>query len=506
MIDAKDIDLTNRKHIYALINDIESEQNVRRKKNAYIAFECQEGRQKDHVKDRLNILYPETSKKFRVGNVEAVKKIVNKKSKAYKTSPIRKLDDDAQTIALEELYDKFKFSRAFKEADRIFNLHKYTCLWLSYTNPPEDGEELEGTYNLQALAPYEYDLVRDDKGVPFVFIQSYSGIEVTKGEDGIEQTITEDQRDTSAESKRYSFWTARHFVSVVTKGKAAAGNPFIESMKVINNPISRLPIAFLSQDTSADYPIPSAMADKSIDWNVEFSDLKTASATQGHGQLTISAPETMKLRVMHMGMHTAINLPQSRKATDKPTTAEYISASPDLAGQLGVLKFSLLQMLDDEGITTSSAIEGGVNQVTSGFDRLLKEADVQDIIEDNQELYSDCLEPETYLTLKAYEDALNSTAFRSENIDTSFLKPKVLITDKETLDNIEKREGLGLSLSYEKHMIIDPNLSKESAIKREEEILSEQDKKAGKMRSILGVGDTTNQGDTKTALLTKPSK
>jgi len=484
-IDANEIDLTKREHIYALISEIEGSQNIKRKKDSFMSFEAQEGRQKDHVKDRLANLYPETHQKFRVGNVRIVEKVISKKSKAYKSAPKRKLKTERETKELERIYSDFKFSRAFKEADRIYNREKYTCLWLSYSNPPENNEGLEGTYNLQALAPYEYDLISDDYGKPKVFILSYSGTDVTKGMDGIEQTIKEDQRDTSAESKKYSFYNKDHFVRVVTKGKIE-GRPNIIRLEIKPNEIKRLPIAFLSRDTAADYPIPSDLSDKSLDWCVEFSDLKTAASTQGHGQLTISHPETMKLKQLHMGMHTAINLPQSRKDTDKPTTADYISASPDLMGQLSVLKFSLLQILDDEGITTNSAIEGGVDEVKSGFDRLLKEADVQDIIESNQELYSDCLESEVYLCLKAYEDFFNSSVFSSDKIEVYFEKPKVLISDKETLDNIAKREELGLMLAHEKHLIVNPNLDDTKAREREEEIQDEKAEKAKLMQQLLG--------------------
>ena len=484
-IDAKDIDLTNRDHIHALINEIEGGQNVARKKAAFTAFECQEGRQKDHIIDRLQNIYPETFKKFSVGNVAIVSKVIKKKSKAYKTTPIRKLDNDNQTEELNNIYDANKFSRGFKEADRIFNLHKYTCLWLSYNNPAESSEELKGTYNLQALAPYEYDLVSDDNGRPRIFVLSYSGTEATKGMDGIEQTITEDQRDTSAESKRYSFWSKDHFVKVVTRGRTEKAAKIIH-IEVKPNPISRLPIAYLSQDTAVDYPIASSLADKVLDWCLDFSNLRTAANTQGHGQLVLKHPQDMKLRQLHMGMHTAINLPQSKKPADKPTEAEYISASPDLSGQLDVLKFSLVQILDDEGVVAKSAIEGGVDNVKSGFDRLLKEGDVQAVIEDNQDLYADCLEQDVYECLLAYEDALNTAVFSSERISVTFEKPKVLITDKEVRENIKLDEELGLTLAYEKHIIINPNLTAEQAKKRELEIQGEKEEKANKMRALMG--------------------
>jgi hypothetical protein len=485
-IPAEQIDLTNLGHVKELIIEIDNEENIRRKKNAFIAFEALEGRQADHITDKLQALYPDTWQKFRVADVNITKKIILKKAKAYKNSPIRKLDKDLETEELERIYDKFKFNRAFKEADRIYNLHKYVALWLNYKDPEEYNDDiLEGEYCLQALAPYEYDLVKDKYGKPVIFAFAYSGVEVTKGSDSIEQTIADDQRDTNAETKKYSFWSKNNFVRVHTRGKKD-GKPYIEKIETKPNPIGRLPIAFLQHDTSTDYPIPSNLAMRSINWNVEMSDLRTSASTQGHGQLVIKAPETMKLRQLHMGMHTAITLPQSKKADDKPTEADYISASPNLGGHLDVLKFSLLQILDDEGITASSAIEGGVDQVKSGFDRVLKMADIQNVVEDNQELYSDFLEQGVYEILQAYEDALNSFRFSSEQLQITFEKPKVHLSDKETLDNLEKRNDLGLMLSHEKHMVINPNLTEEAAKEREELIQLEKQAKVMAMQSLIG--------------------
>lgn len=495
----EEIDISKISHLQILISDIESSENIRRKKNAFIAFEASEGRQADHVKDKLQTLYPESHTKFRIADVEIPKKVIRKKAKAYKQQPLRVLSTEAQTAELNDVYDKFKFSRAFKEADKIYNLHKYVCLWLSYTNPLDDSEELEGEYNLRALAPYEYDLVVGKKGKPLIFSYSYASTDVTKGSDGTEQITKEDQRDTSADSKRYKFISKDYITEVVTYG-ATEGSPNITKMDVKPNEIERLPIAFLSQDTAVDYPIPSALARKSIDWNVEFSDLRTAAATQGHGQLTISHPEKIKIKKLHMGMFTSVSLPQSSKETDKPTTAAYINANPNLAGQLDVLKFSLLQIIDDEGITSKSSLEGGVDQVTSGFDRLLKEADVQDIIEDNQELYTDCLEQDVYLALKAMRDTLNNSTFSDDNLQVTFSKPKVLISDKETLENIEKREDLGTLLPHEKHMILNPNLSEEDAKTREEEIQAAKLEQAKKMASILGEPENEDDEDEEDAI------
>jgi len=76
-IAVEDIDIRRRDHINEIIVEITGSQNIDRKKEAYIAFESKEGRQKIHVEAKLKELYPETHKKFRVGNVNIPDKIIS---------------------------------------------------------------------------------------------------------------------------------------------------------------------------------------------------------------------------------------------------------------------------------------------------------------------------------------------------------------------------------------------------------------------------------------------
>lgn len=478
-IPARELDINLEEHARRIVLEIDNEQNRRRRRDAWVANQCLEGNQLEYVKNKLAELYPETYVKFRAGDISIVKKVNDKQSKAYKNAPIRKAESDTETESLDEIYSKFHFNRVLKEFDSIYNLHKYAALWLTWQNPEERQEE-DGRYVLHSLAPYEYDIVRDQvSGEPIIFILNYPDTNVTRqagDSDGQEQTISESQSDTSAQSRIYSMWTKDSFVRIQVTRAAGHGNHSAEKMSIVfqekkENPIGRLPVAFLQRDSAVDYPVENNIAEQSIDWNVSFSDLKTAASTQGHGQLIIKHPEGQKMKQMHMGMHTAISLPQSRKPDSKPTEADYISAGPDLAGQLEVLKFDLSNILDDHGIKAKGTIEGGAEKFSSGFDRLLSEADVQDLVEDNQTIYADELEPELFLMLKAYEEAMNQTTFsQTEVIEVHFEKPKVLISDKETLENIDKREQLGLILPHEKHMIMNPNLTEQQAKDREEEI------------------------------------
>ena len=483
---ARQIDIHNIEHVQKLILEIESEQNKERKREAWVAFQCRNDNQKEYVLKELQRLYPKTWHKFRVGNIKLAKKIVEKVAKAYKQPAVRSIEkSDTETTSLNEIYDKYNFSRSFKEMDDLFILHKYVFMWLTFQNPskPEDMHSItieEGEYVLNALAPYEYDLVRDPvSGRPVIFALNYADTDITRlagRSDGFEQTISESQSDTSAQTKLYRFWSPNKFTEAVVK--LAAGSKTANTIEITDfnftikrsNPLGRIPGGYLQADTSVDYPVKNDLARTSIDWNVSLSDLKTSASTQGHGQLVISKAEGSKDEEIHMGMHTAIYLSQSKKPDAPQSSAEYISASPDLAGQLDVLKFDLMGLLDDEGVKAKNVVSGGVNQLESGFARLVDEADVQDKITDNQFLYTE-IEKEIFETLRAHEKAMNQRTFKpTSKFQVSYEKPKVLISDKETLDNIEKREKLGTLLPYEKHMILDPNLDAEAAMLLEEEI------------------------------------
>jgi hypothetical protein len=502
-LDARQIDLENISHIKELVLDIESEQNKRRKRNAWKLNQTLEGNQAEYTRQVLAETYPKTHTKFRLGDINIPLKVDNKISRAYKQSPLRSCTSENETKALESIYNEFKFQRAFKEADSVFNLHKYVCLWLTWQNPDPKLNIIDGSYVLHALKPYEYDLVRDQvTGEPVVFIQSHAQAEVTQlagRSDGIEQTISESQSDTSAQTRIYYFWD-KDFYGVYEVKRATTATEEDFTVRIIDikpNLLECLPITYLQADSSVDYPVDANIAEQSIDWNVAFSDLKTAAATQGHGQLILTHPEGQKLKDVHMGMHTAISLPQSAKPDAAPTDAKYISANPDLGGQLEVLKFDIVNILDDHGIKAKGAIEGGTDKFSSGFDRLLSEADVQDEIEDNQSLYSITLEQGNFKVLKATEKAMNQKTF-SENseLEVTFEKPKVLISDKETLDNIEKREELGLILPWEKHIIMNPNLTEEQAKKREEEIVKHKEEKLKKQMELMeGEGNDDDQDE-----------
>ena len=489
LIDPNNVDITNRDHVELIIQEIEDWQNIERKRRAFRDYQIATGNQKFYVEDAVKKQFPDSWQKFRLGNISLAKEVINKKNKAYKNRPIRELGTIAQTKAYGEIFKKGKFNRAFKEFDWIFNYYKYACIWVTWVADAEE-EERGGMYNLKALKPYEYDLIRDKRtGEPVIFVMSLPDNDITGfvgNNDGDEELITESQADVSATTEMYAMWTKHQHVIVrkttTTEEDKDGSIIFKEEFEILNandknvNPFAPfLPIAFLSKDTSTEYPTENQLSDQSIDFNLGFSNLKTAADTQGHGQLVYKRSANQKKKTIHMGMFTSIDIPLPKKLDVPQPEVDYINPSPDLAGQLDVLKFEAAMILNEHGVKVKSSIAGSSEKFASGFDRLLADADCQDIIEDNQSLYADNTEQDVFLIIKSGEETLERKTFTGDEVIIKFPKPKVLISDKETISNIKAQREEGLIHAFEKHMIMDPNLTEKQAIKREEDIQAEME-------------------------------
>ena len=493
-LDPLNLDITKLDHVELIIQEIEDWQNLERKRKAFRDHQIATGNQKFYVQDAVREQFPDSWMKFRLGNISLAAEVINKKAKAYKNSPRRELETKTQTQTYEAIFKKGKFNRALKEFDWIFNYYKYALACVSWV-PDSDNEDTDsgGVYNLKALKPYEYDLIRDKRtGEPLIFIMSLPDNDITGfvgNNDGDEEIITESQADISAQTELYAMWSKTSHVIVrktTTTEEDAQGNIImLERFEVLSvnkgdvNPFApKLPISFVSKDTSTEYPTGNQLADQSIDFNVGFSNLKTASDVQGHGQLVYKRAHNQKKKTLHMGMFTAIDIPLPKTNDVPQPSVDYINPTPDLAGQLDTLKFEATMILNEHQIRAKSSISGGADKFTSGFDRLLADADCQDVIEDNQSLYSTHLEQDLYQIIKSGEEQLSNNILTSDEVIVKYPKPKVLISDKETISNIDQQKEKGLIFSHEKHMIMDPNLDVKAAKKREKEIQIEREEEA----------------------------
>jgi len=409
---------------------------------------------------------------MRVSDVSISNKVISKISKAYKENPTRELG--SQTEDLDEIYSNAQFDNVMQEFDRDFNRQRYAMLWVN---------QIDEMISFHSLKGFESFGIRNQKtGQMEVVVLNYPDTDITTNgsdnNDHIEQSLMESQNDTSAETEVYVMWTKDHHSVWIAEKKEKfidVTNKPIEGNEGMINPLGVLPFVFISKSSSPDLPFLNQLTEQSVTYNILNSDLLSASALQGYAQLVITMPDDMSIETMHSGMTTAMTLPIVQGADSQPD-AKYINPNPDLSGMKDTVENYARQVLSEHGIEVQSS--DGKSSFNSGLERLLANADVSDQVSSNQSTYVK-VEQEVVDILKAY-GSLKDTG---EELKVIFPKAKIMISDKETLENIEKRLDLGLITKAEALMIIDPNLTKEQA---EEKLDLIKEEKEENLNSFVG--------------------
>ena len=111
-------------------------------------------------------------------------------------------------------------------------------------------------------------------------------------------------------------------------------------------------------------------------------------------------------------------------------------------------------------------------------------------IEKNQKKYVR-LEKKMFKIVKAWESFRGRSTFTEEDdLQIVFQKPKIMVSDRETLENIKVMRELGLIEEWEKFVIMDPNLSEEEARAKLDRI---ELKKLENVQTFLGEEDASEQ-------------
>jgi hypothetical protein len=229
-----------------------------------------------------------------------------------------------------------------------------------------------------------------------------------------------------------------------------------------DNPFGILPFVWPNNGTS-NYPETNPMGNQAIEMNAMMSIYLTSGSMQ-IGQLVLEFPSDQPIGDSVHGLMASIKLPQSNDPEKKPTKASYISPTPDLAGQRQSILTFMSLILDQQSLGVTGAFDGE-QTFNSGLDRMIANADVQDAIEVNQEAYRDA-EHQIYEIVSTMLGEVNQGFSEENELQIVFRKPKMLITDKEKLENIKLMDDLNMLEPWEKLVIFDPNLSEDEAKKK----------------------------------------
>ncbi len=489
------VDLLNLSQVSQIITEIESTENRDRKTDEWRSYQIYSGNQRKYVLDELRKLFPETHTSMRVSNINIEKKVVDKRARAYKDKVVRALNGKPSET-LDEVYEGF--DKAYAQFDTSYNRHKNSLMWV------QNDPLMPTRFRLLALNPYSFDLViNNDTFEVEAVILSYPDETITREttnidnskkvkSDGVNQGIAEGQDDSSPDTKIYTMWSNENHV-VVRSTRRVLDDEVVTHIDYVldeNNPKQINPIGIIPfrwktmQPDVPEFPISSPLPFESININILESDLLTASAMQGFGQLVLKYPEGSQIKQVHSGFNVALELPQKADPDAPETDANFINANPDLNGMREVINNYAEAVISDQGLMNFS-LAGSNKQFTSGLDRAIAMADVTEIREENIAVYQD-LEKEVFEIIKRY-DLVNGTRLFKEDDEISvvFPKPKILMNEKEQLEIIEKKVDRGWMSDEEAVMKFDPTLSKEDAEEKLSQIAEKKKEKADKFLSRM---------------------
>lgn len=506
-----EFDLLDKEVILQILSETSKSEDKDRRRQSFNAYQVYSGNQKVYVQRSLARTRPKSWESYTISNISVSKMITDKRAQAYNEIPIRTVDGgDAKTEALGAIYEEAKADRELQFHDIVFNLNKYALMWVNY-------RELEQRFQFICLHPYEFVLVRDkDTGEVLIVGLNYPSTEITQNArgqgveatvnsgDGIADLIAESQTDSAAQGETWVFWSKDQHVKIRTTSVKEIVNGTVELKKSIEyveipnnakniNPLGVLPFVLTTLDTAVDYPTVNPITEQSITFNVQQSETLTAKNIHGSGIQVFKYPEKMQGRFNQMshGQTQAIQLPQSSKEGDPPTDFEYKTSgaqlSPMLESDMNYLK-QILQEHEIEGVN----MDLGESNAISGISKAISGSSVQRVIQRHQQIYAQ-LEAEMFEVIKAW-DRFNGTNMFSEEdqLQVVFTKPKVLVSDRETLENIEKQLDLGLIEEWEKFIKMDPNLSEQEAKEKLERIEASREAKAKKFLGRGINGDLQN--------------
>lgn len=418
-------------NLLPILKEIDSKHERNRRLEELRNAQIFDGLLHEYVQEKLQKLYPKTWDCYNVADYNIHRKITEKKSKSYVKPPTRMLDQETETELYNSILEKFNFNDAMKLMDLYKNRHAYCAVGVL--------KEFGDKYSFWTLAPYDFNVHRDENGE----IHAWS---FPHGADDNGET--------------WSIWTNESYLKVKTKDfKSFAIIPIDNNPEMIN-PYGILPFVYVPMDMAGNYPNTMSLPRQTIELNTNLSIYLTSGNMQ-IGQLVLKYPKSVKIDWVVSGLMTAMKLEQEEKPDRPRTEAEYISPNPNLEGHKDSIMTYMAMILDEHGMTSSGVVKGG-EKFTSGFDRLLSSADVQDIIEDNQDVYTR-VENAIYNIIKQMNLNDNVFTFKSEKLKVRFARPKILSSDSEKLDNLAKKKALGLWEEWELILEIDPNMSEEEA-------------------------------------------
>ena len=388
-----------------LIEEIEGEENVSRKKESFKRYEIYRDRIKKYILENLSLEMDEETvneMQSRIATVNMFKKMVQKKARVYKNAPIRTPLVDGEGDYISSMVDLLNLNSTMKKVDRYKEAFRNVAVY----NKPYKNHAVDGkwAHMLEVLAPHQFDVVEDQDNrsmVRAVILSHYSNKSVNenysspqnrnksglKGNfrdgDGKQQVIADSPGD---ENKEYVFWSKNYHFTCNAKGEYINKDDNEDQDR--SNPVNELPFTFFSKDQDNSFWSTGGedIVDGSILINTLLTDLYFIAKVQGMGLFYMfgsNVPKTFKI-----GPNKAITM----KVEEGEVTPSigFASSNPPIGDHMTMIEQYVAFLLSTNDLGVNS-IQGKLDgsSASSGIQEIIQNSEPMTAIEDEQEQYMD---------------------------------------------------------------------------------------------------------------------
>lgn len=406
-------DILNQEYRYHVIQEIEGDENWKRKQESLKRYEIYKERLEEYVYNVLQRdLSQETLDQMRVMSaINLCPRIIDEQSSIYNELPERSFmnSDDKTDELISELYSYSRLNTQLKQSNCMLNLQDQCSIQVI----PKDG-----ILKVKVLQPHHYDVIPNvmEPGKADVYILSQydkdklfdrvdnqnnvqpqpSGVEY-RTKDNLNQTIA-DESDWKSKRGYYVWWSKDwHFVTDKEGNllNSKTGLPFPngtttqEIADEIVNPIGKLPFVDVKDDNDGEYwaRYGNSTVDFTIQLAIILSDTSEVNRLQGFAQAVVSAIEPPT--DMKVGPNTVLYLKKSKNADPGAQPSfDFVSPSPDLQGSIELIRTYLSMFLTSKGLDPAVvSADGTAARYASGIDRLLSQIEKFQASQDQFDMY-----------------------------------------------------------------------------------------------------------------------
>jgi hypothetical protein len=455
-------DLTRLDERINLVNEIEGEENVSRKRYEQRKFDIYRNRQASYVLERLfDEFSPKTVQRMRkVLSINPCKRIIDQLGSIYAKEPDRHFSNTTEDLesGIENMYHYAMFDEQMRLANRYYKLHDQAALMIL----PKYGRICA-----RALTPKDYDVIPDDQDPEraYAYILNAWDLDQRRASDyygttpQLDNTYFQNDRrnqkiaddnDRQKAQKRYVIWTDELHMTVNGFGDVVG--------EIVPNPIGKMPFIDIASEKDFQFFVRrgNSVPEFTIDLLSQLSDLAEISRLQGHSQAIVYSVE--EPRDLAVGPNKVMWLKLDPNNPNAQPKFEFASPTPDLGNSLEILNTQLRMFLSTMGLDPATvAGKTDARAFTSGLDHLLSNIDKFKASQEDMDIFRR-VETEAFDLMRDWSNLMQGVTDETQlieplqigqipmdvNIEVKFAEPTSVRTQSELEDSVLKRIDAGL--------------------------------------------------------------